>query len=215
MSTSVETIQISHVWADEPNAIKLRSETMILPMGEARDFKRNDPSVNFPLAKKLFSLVGVEEIRLDTYTVTAIMDEDEDWEELGEKIERLVKEHIAETPPLEKEAAQEKPKGKFSFGFKVVEGRPREEQMKIVQELFEKEVNPSIQSHGGAFTLVDIRDNNVYVQLGGGCQGCGMATVTLKQGVEGRLREVLPEMDQLIDTTDHESGDNPYYQPNQ
>lgn len=100
----------------------------------------------------------------------------------------------------------------FNFGFKEVEGRPREAQMEIVQNFFQNEVNPSIASHGGHFTLLDIKDNNVYVELGGGCQGCSMANVTLRQGVESRLRELLPELNDLIDTTDHASGKNPYYQ---
>ena len=103
-------------------------------------------------------------------------------------------------------------KKKYSFGFKTVTSRPREEQMEIVKNFFETEVNPAISSHGGFFTLVDVKDDNVYVQLGGGCQGCGMANVTLRQGVEQRLREVLPEMVSLIDVTDHQSGQNPYYQ---
>ncbi len=102
---------------------------------------------------------------------------------------------------------------KFKFGFKQIADRSREEQMKVVQDFFENEVNPSIASHGGYFILIDIQDNNVYVELGGGCQGCGMANVTLKQGVEQRLRDILPEMEALIDTTDHASGTNPYYQP--
>jgi len=100
---------------------------------------------------------------------------------------------------------------KYNFGFKEVKGRPREELIPMVKELFEKEINPAVSAHGGFFTLIDIKDNNVYVQLGGGCQGCGMASVTLKQGVESRLREVMPEMIALIDTTDHASGTNPYY----
>lgn len=102
--------------------------------------------------------------------------------------------------------------GKFNFGFREVSGRPREEQMALVENFFEKEVNPSIASHGGHFTLLDIKDNDVYVELGGGCQGCSMANVTLRQGVEERLRQILPEMHTLIDTTDHASGSNPYYQ---
>ena len=215
MNVSNESINLSHVWAEEPNAIKLRAEVMLLPMGETRSFKRADDTPGFPLVKKLFALIGVEEIKLETYTLTAILDEEEDWEELGVKVEQILRQHLAENPPQPQQEASDEAKKKFSFGFKMVQGRPREEQMRIVRELFEKEVNPSIASHGGEFTLVDIKDNNVYVQLGGGCQGCGMATVTLKQGVEGRLREVLPEMDQLIDTTDHASGDKPFYQQGQ
>ena len=101
---------------------------------------------------------------------------------------------------------------KFNFGFKEVSGRPREEQMKVVKDFFDNEVNPAIASHGGFFTLLDIQDNNVYVELGGGCQGCSMANVTLRQGVEERLKEVMPEMAALIDSTDHAAGTNPFYQ---
>ncbi len=89
---------------------------------------------------------------------------------------------------------------------------PKEVQMEVMQNLLDFEINPMVASHGGFFTLIDVSENNVYVQLGGGCQGCGMADVTLRQGVEERMREVFPDMVALIDTTDHAGGDNPYYQ---
>ena len=53
----------------------------------------------------------------------------------------------------------------------------------------------------------------VYLQLGGGCQGCGMASVTLKQGIETALRESIPEITEVVDVTDHQGGENPYYAP--
>ena len=59
--------------------------------------------------------------------------------------------------------------------------------------------------------LVDVRDNKVYIAFGGGCHGCGMVDVTLKHGVEARLKEAIPEIEEVIDTTDHGTGDNPYY----
>ena len=70
-----------------------------------------------------------------------------------------------------------------------------------------------VAAHGGVFTLVDIKENDVHVELGGGCQGCGMVDVTLRQGVETRMREVFPDLGALIDNTEHASGDNPYFQP--
>lgn len=82
-----------------------------------------------------------------------------------------------------------------------------------VQRLFDEEINPAVAMHGGFVTLLDVQDGVVYVQLGGGCQGCGMADVTLKQGIEARLREVVPEIREVVDTTDHAGGSNPYYQP--
>lgn len=90
---------------------------------------------------------------------------------------------------------------------------PKEVKMEAIQNLLEFEINPQVASHGGQFTLIDIEENKVLVKLGGGCQGCGMADVTLRQGVETRMREVFPDLEALIDTTDHQEGDNPYYQP--
>jgi len=108
--------------------------------------------------------------------------------------------------------AQDTPK-KFNFGFHVVgqSNRTPQEQFQLVQHLLNTEINPTVSAHGGSFTLVDVRDNNVYVRLGGGCQGCGMANVTLKQGFEKRLRQLMPELNQLVDVTDHASGHTPYY----
>ena len=90
---------------------------------------------------------------------------------------------------------------------------PPEVQKEVIQNLLDFEVNPSVAAHGGFFTLLDVADNNVYVELGGGCQGCGMADVTLRQGVEKRMREVFPDMVELIDNTEHADGTNPYYSP--
>jgi len=89
---------------------------------------------------------------------------------------------------------------------------PREVQMEVIQNLLDFEINPMVAAHGGQFALKDVSDNKVYVELGGGCQGCGMVDVTLRQGVEQRMREVFPDMIELIDITDHDLGDNPYYQ---
>ena len=82
-----------------------------------------------------------------------------------------------------------------------------------IQKALDEIINPGVAAHGGHVTLLDVKDNKVYLQLGGGCQGCGMADVTLKQGIETTLREeVSPDLE-LVDTTDHASGTNPYYSP--
>jgi Fe-S cluster biogenesis protein NfuA len=59
-------------------------------------------------------------------------------------------------------------------------------------------------------SLIDVKENMVYLQMGGGCQGCGMADVTLKQGIEMMIREEVPEIVDIIDVTDHAAGQNPY-----
>ncbi len=80
-----------------------------------------------------------------------------------------------------------------------------------IQQVLESRVNPSIRSHGGMVSLADVRDDVAYLRFGGGCQGCGMVDVTLKQGVGVMLKESIPELKGVMDITDHASGENPYY----
>jgi Fe/S biogenesis protein NfuA len=80
-----------------------------------------------------------------------------------------------------------------------------------IQEILDEEVNPAIASHGGVISLIDVQDGTIFVEMGGGCQGCGMANVTLKQGVERILKDRLPEIEEILDVTDHAGGRNPYY----
>jgi len=80
-----------------------------------------------------------------------------------------------------------------------------------VQMLLDSEINPAVAAHGGVIGLVGVRDNKAFLSFGGGCHGCGMVDVTLKQGVEARIREVIPEIEEVVDTTDHSTGENPFY----
>jgi Fe/S biogenesis protein NfuA len=82
-----------------------------------------------------------------------------------------------------------------------------------IQSLLDERINPGVASHGGHVELLDVKDGTVFVRLGGGCQGCGMVDVTLRQGIEALIREEIPEIQQVVDTTDHAAGSNPYYQP--
>jgi Fe-S cluster biogenesis protein NfuA len=82
---------------------------------------------------------------------------------------------------------------------------------RTIQELLETRINPSIASHGGHITLIDVKDDTVFVRLEGGCQGCGMADVTLRQGVEVEIKEAVPSIAHILDVTDHADGKNPYY----
>jgi Fe/S biogenesis protein NfuA len=84
---------------------------------------------------------------------------------------------------------------------------------KKVQKIIQEKINPGVASHGGYVELIDVQGDKAYVRLGGGCQGCGMVNVTLKQGIEVMIKEEVPEISQIIDTTDHAGGTNPYYEP--
>src|SRR6266513_2720650 len=80
-----------------------------------------------------------------------------------------------------------------------------------VQELIDSSINPAVAGHGGWVELLDVKDSTVYLQMGGGCQGCGAADVTLKSGIERLIKEEIPEVTEVLDATDHAAGTNPYY----
>ncbi len=105
----------------------------------------------------------------------------------------------------------------FNSGFKLDNPNSvwSDDTAEAVQQVIDREINPAIASHGGTVALLDVDTEQgiAYVQMGGGCQGCGMASVTLKQGVETRILEAVPAIQQVVDSTDHAAGTNPYYQP--
>jgi Fe/S biogenesis protein NfuA len=82
-----------------------------------------------------------------------------------------------------------------------------------IQQLIDEQINPAVANHGGWVTLLDVKDNLVFVRLGGGCQGCGMVDVTLRQGIEALIQQEYPQIIRVIDQTDHAGGNNPFYQP--
>lgn len=81
-----------------------------------------------------------------------------------------------------------------------------------VTQLLEQSINPSLASHGGFATLVGVDEkNNVYVTMGGGCQGCSASAATLTEGIQRSIKDQIPEVVEVIDATDHASGENPFY----
>jgi len=81
-----------------------------------------------------------------------------------------------------------------------------------VLKVLAEQINPAIASHGGVAELIAVEGSIAYLRLGGGCQGCGMASVTLSQGIEVAILDAVPEITEVVDVTDHASGANPYYE---
>jgi Fe/S biogenesis protein NfuA len=82
-----------------------------------------------------------------------------------------------------------------------------------VAQVIAKQINPGVKAHGGRIDLVDVRENVAYITMNGGCQGCGVASMTLKMGVERQIREGVPQIQSVIDTTDHTQGKKPFFHP--
>ncbi len=80
-----------------------------------------------------------------------------------------------------------------------------------LQALLDETVNPQVASHGGKIELVDYANRTAFIRMLGGCQGCSSSKATLKQGVESAIFNAFPRVKQVVDVTDHEAGENPYY----
>ena len=80
-----------------------------------------------------------------------------------------------------------------------------------LQQLLELHINPSLAAHGGYAELVKMEDTVAHILMGGGCQGCAMSAATLRQGIEVMIAEAIPEITEIVDVTDHDAGENPFF----
>ena len=121
----------------------------------------------------------------------------------------------ADSAPLLQGATIDFVEGPRESGFKIDNPNPlwSDPTALAVQKVLDDEINPAVGTHGGWVSLLEVKDAVAYLQLGGGCQGCGMVDVTLKHGIEVRIKELVPEIREIVDTTDHAGGTNPYYRP--
>jgi Fe/S biogenesis protein NfuA len=80
-----------------------------------------------------------------------------------------------------------------------------------VQQLLDQQINPALAAHGGFASLIEVRESTAVVTMGGGCQGCAVSAVTLREGIQKAILEHIPEITDVVDSTDHEAGENPFY----
>jgi len=153
-----------------------------------------------PLAGALFDAGSVSSVLIHgmTVTVTRNATATGPWEDAAAAYGAIVREHLES--------------GKHVV---LPEWRdqmpPSEEIRSALQQVIDEEINPGIASHSGVITLTRVEGNTAYILMGGGCQGCAASTITLRQGVESAFREACPWLGALLDETDHEAGQNPYF----
>jgi Fe-S cluster biogenesis protein NfuA len=193
-----ETISIIGEPTMNPAVCKFTVDRPVYAGGSAYFAKRETAALS-PLAAKIFEVPVVQDILIAENQITITKSGFDPWPAVGKQIGAKIREHIHScAPAVSEEFARSIP--------------PEAEIRKKIQELLEREINPALGMHGGWVQLIDVKKNSVYLRLGGGCQGCGAANVTLKQGIERSIRELLPEVGEILDTTDHAAGRNPYYQ---
>jgi Fe-S cluster biogenesis protein NfuA len=187
----------AEVQLHDPASCRFVVDRPVLPNGFAR-FSSAEKARGSLLAERLFALPSVTEVEISDRTVTVTKSGTESWRSVGPSIGAAIRAHLQSGQP--------------AVSAEVLEQASAEDQMRAkVQRFLEEEVNPAIAAHGGYISLIDVRGNTVYICMGGGCQGCGQANVTLRQGIEQAIRQRIPEVGDILDVTDHAAGTNPYY----
>lgn len=153
------------------------------------------------MARELLSIPGVSGVLIQDNVITVTAAENQaNWMPIGREAGKRIRSVLEGAEPAVDSGA-------------LADIPAPEDIRDRVQAVLRDEINPAVASHGGYIDLVGVEANQVFIRMGGGCQGCGMATATLRQGVEKILRRAVPEIGAILDTTDHAAGTNPYYEP--
>ncbi len=174
--------------------------------GGVRRFSEPAEAQGSPLAKAIFAIPGlvVGELIVSGNIVTVVKQSPAPWQAVGKAIGNAIRTALAADVPAVAAAPQP-----AAADPSAVSDDALYEQ---VAQVFDEQVNPMVARHGGRVELIDVQDAVVMLRMGGGCQGCGMADVTLRQGIEGMLAQLVPAVRGIVDITDHTSGANPYFQ---
>jgi Fe-S cluster biogenesis protein NfuA len=164
-------------------------------------FDNKERALGSPLVERFFALPGVAHVLVAENVVTVGKEPNAAWSGLKSAIGTIIRTQLLTGAPAILETPRNATAG----------GRTDAQVRAVVQQLLDREVNRSIAGHGGQISIVDVRDENLFIAMSGGCQGCAASQVTLRQGFEIMVRRVAPEIVEIVDTTDHTAGTKPFY----
>jgi Fe-S cluster biogenesis protein NfuA len=186
MTTSNE-VYVSLEFTPNPNTLKYSVNRNLLEKGAISFTRREDAEVRSPLAAKLFDIPGICGVMLGKDFVTVTKSEAGDWDVV----------HKTASTTLEKY---------LTDGLPIVTGTERESDHKggttdiekKIREILDNEIRPAVAMDGGDITFEKFENGTVYLFLQGSCSGCPSSTMTLKMGIETRLREAIPEVQEVV-----------------
>ena len=184
----------------DPDTCKFTVSRSVHPGGPFF-FGNKDWAAGSPLGERLFALSGVANVLIAENVVTIGKESGPSWLGLKAAIGTAIRTQLLTGVPAILEMAV----------CASTQGRSDAELGVVVQQLLDKEVNRSIANHGGKISLVDVREGKLFITMSGGCQGCASSQVTLRQGFEVMVKRVAPEIEEIVDVTDHAAGKKPFY----
>lgn len=193
-----ETVNIrSEVDPRDPNVCRFTSERTLY-LG-TKTITRVGEAEGMPLAEELMRLPEIVKLQFIGHLLVVTKTSQSNWIEIARQVEEILAAFLVSALALKPEDVLDQ---------MMLVGRNAREK---VQYLFDTQINPGVAAHGGAVQIIDVSGGILYLRLRGGCQGCGAADFTLKQGIEQILKKAVPEIASIVDLTNHSEGLNPYY----
>ena len=184
-------------WESDSDTCVIRLDRVVATSPEY--FSTAEEAADSPLGKKLVAIDGLEAVLMQDKVVTLLKPVDgSDWQPMVDQASELIRQHFEEFDRVVSERSRDMNEDEKALFIEI-------------QNLLNSDLNPMVAAHGGFIEVVDVKDNDLFIHMGGGCQGCGMAAVTLRQGVETLIRQKVPSIRNIHDATDHQAGENPYY----
>jgi Fe-S cluster biogenesis protein NfuA len=164
-------------------------------------FDSKEAAEGSPLAEAIFRISGIATILVAENVVSVTKNTNTSWLQLMKPIGAAIRNQLTSGAPA---ILSLRPT-------RLVDAHTDAELKRLAQELLDREINPSVASHGGKISVVDVKNADLFIAMSGGCQGCAASQLTLRQGVEVMFRRVLPQVREIIDSTDHSAGTQPFY----
>lgn len=182
-----ERIDISLEFTPNPNTLKYVTNRTLLERGAA-NFSSQNAAERSPLAKRLFSVLGVSAVMIGKNFVTVTKGAEGDWEGLNRGVNEVLADHLGKNMPVVD--------ADFTTGGPTGQGSGAIEDK--IREILDREIRPAVAMDGGDITFEKFENGTVYLYLQGSCSGCPSSTATLKMGIENRLKEAIPEVQEVV-----------------
>lgn len=185
------SVNIQLEWTPNPSTLKYVVDRRLVTSGAVNFTNREDAEKKSPLARKLMDVKGVTAVMVGSNFVTVTKGEEGEWDELNDAVMSTLDSHLGANEPVVDEAAVAAARtASSSGGAGSVEER--------IRDILDAEIRPAVAQDGGDITLDRYENGIAYLHMQGSCAGCPSSTATLKMGIESRLREVIPEVVEVV-----------------
>lgn len=196
-----EPIRIRGQLLPDPNSCAFHVDFALVEDDWTVVCRRGEDSAGSALIDSLLEVEGICGVQVRQHTITLWKDVSDSWQQLAARVVPAIQGALGQSdrPAISEQAVS------------AVKEASLEDIQPTVEQLFDRQINPALSRHGGFARVVRVEERDVFIEMGGGCQGCAASKATLRHGIESAIRQVLPQVREVVDVTDHAAGENPFY----